>query len=88
MKISTIVIAIAAFHHKACSFTIQSRRTVSSRDMTASTETRALGTPGTAKLDVAWEELGFEFRPTKSHVRVVFKNGEWGEMELVHVRTM
>lgn len=54
--------------------------------MTTSSETRALGTPGTAKLDVAWEELGFEFRPTKSHVRVICKDGEWGQMELVTVR--
>jgi branched-chain amino acid aminotransferase len=42
--------------------------------------------PGTAKLDTPWEELGFEFRPTNSHVRVTFKNDEWGEPELVKVR--
>lgn len=42
--------------------------------------------PGTAKLDTPWEELGFEFRPTNSHVRVTYKNGEWGEPELVKVR--
>lgn len=45
----------------------------------------ALGKPGTAQLDVPWEELGFEFRPTKSHVRIVYKNGEWGPTELVAV---
>lgn len=40
--------------------------------------------PGTAKLDVPWGELGFEFRPTNSHVRVVYKEGEgWGKPELV-----
>mmetsp|Transcript_7501 Transcript_7501/g.10658 ORF Transcript_7501/g.10658 Transcript_7501/m.10658 type:complete len:423 (+) Transcript_7501:214-1482(+) len=46
-------------------------------------ERRPLGKPGTAKLDCKWEELGFEFRPTNSHVRVTFKDGEWGEPELV-----
>jgi hypothetical protein len=43
--------------------------------------------PGTAKLDTPWEELGFEIRPTNSHVRVTYKNGEWGQPELVKVRT-
>mmetsp|Transcript_11261 Transcript_11261/g.27097 ORF Transcript_11261/g.27097 Transcript_11261/m.27097 type:complete len:406 (+) Transcript_11261:1994-3211(+) len=47
----------------------------------ASTSAKAI--PGTAKLDTPWEELGFEFRPTNSHVRVTFKNDEWGEPELV-----
>jgi branched-chain amino acid aminotransferase len=40
--------------------------------------------PGTAKLDVAWEELGFEFRPTNSHIKITYKEGSgWGEPELV-----
>lgn len=51
-------------------------------DITSSTEPRPLGIPGTAKLDTPWEELGFEFRPTKSNLRITYKNGEWGEMEL------
>ena len=35
-------------------------------------------------MDVPWEELGFEFRPTNSHLRMTFKEGEgWGEPELV-----
>ena len=42
--------------------------------------------PGTAELDTPWEELGFEFRPTNSHVRITCKDGEWGEPELVKVR--
>lgn len=53
------------------------------RSMTAADT--ALGKPGTAQLDVPWEELGFEFRPTKSHARIVYKNGEWGPTELVAV---
>lgn len=51
----------------------------------ASTAARAK--PGTAKLDTPWEELGFEFRPTNSHVRITYKNEEWGEPELVKVST-
>jgi len=48
---------------------------------TAVGESRApLGTPGTADLD--WTTLGFEFRPTKSNLRITYKDGEWGELEL------
>jgi branched-chain amino acid aminotransferase len=44
--------------------------------------------PGTAKLDTPWEELGFEFRPTNSHVRLTYKmnqdgTGSWSDIELV-----
>jgi branched-chain amino acid aminotransferase len=40
--------------------------------------------PGTAQLDVPWEELGFEFRPTNSHIKLTYKEGKgWGEPELV-----
>lgn len=42
--------------------------------------------PGTAELDTKWEELGFEFRPTNSHVKVVYKDGAWTKPELVQVR--
>ena len=42
--------------------------------------------PGTAKLDTPWNELGFEFRPTNSHIRLTYKDGEWGKPELVKVR--
>ena len=45
----------------------------------------SLKQPGTAKLDTPWSELGFEFRPTNSHIRMVFKDGEWGKPELVKV---
>ena len=87
MKISTIAVFFVVPYQHASSFTMQSRNALPlSLQMTASTDTRALGVPGTATLDVAWEELGFEFRPTKSHVRVVCKDGEWGKMELVNVR--
>jgi hypothetical protein len=42
--------------------------------------------PGTAVLDTPWEELGFEFRPTNSHVRLQYKDGEWTQKpELVKV---
>jgi hypothetical protein len=42
--------------------------------------------PGTAKLDTPWEELGFVFRPTNSHVKLQYRDGEWMEPELVQVR--
>lgn len=42
--------------------------------------------PGTAKLDTPWAELGFEYRTTNSHLRITYKDGEWGEAELVKVR--
>lgn len=45
---------------------------------TSSTE---VGAPGTANLP--WSELGFEIRPTKSHLRMVYKDGKWEEAELV-----
>lgn len=41
-----------------------------------------MGKPGTAKMDTPWEDLGFEFRPTKSNLRITYKDGQWGEMEL------
>jgi len=47
----------------------------------STTETSAVGIPGTA--DLPWSELGFEFRPTKSHLRMVYRDGKWGEEELV-----
>eukprot|EP00978_Attheya_sp_CCMP212_P049132 scaffold620955_cov55-Attheya_sp.AAC.1 len=40
-----------------------------------------LGLPGTADMD--WSNLGFEFRPTKSHLQMVWKDGEWGPAELI-----
>jgi len=45
-----------------------------------------IGAPGTA--DLPWSELGFEYRPTKSHLRMVHKDGKWGEAELVEVREL
>lgn len=80
---------LAALCASASSFSLlntpqQSRWT---SQLHASVEERAaLGKPGTAKMDVAWEDLGFEFRPTNSNVRMTYKDGEWGEMELVKVR--
>jgi branched-chain amino acid aminotransferase len=63
-----------------------SRLYASVEEKSASRATKPLGKPGTAKMDVPWEDLGFEFRPTNSHVRMTYKDGEWGEMELVKVR--
>ena len=41
--------------------------------------------PGTAKMDKPWGELGFEYRETKSHLKMIFRDGKWGEPELVQV---
>ena len=63
---------------------VASPRSVLTRLHVASGDATQQKKPGTAKLDVAWEDLGFEFRPTNSHVRVTYKEGEgWGEPELV-----
>jgi hypothetical protein len=61
--------------------------TPSTSSLFVATERPPLGIPGTAKLDKDWKDLGFEFRPTKSNLRITFKNGQWGEMELCQVST-
>jgi len=43
--------------------------------------------PGTAP-NLDWTNLGFEFRPTRSHLRVVFKDGAWQTPELVEGDTI
>jgi len=53
-----------------------------STSLSVSADVRPLGIPGTAELDKPWKELGFEFRPTKSNLRITYKNGEWGEFEM------
>ena len=37
-----------------------------------------MGKAGGANLD--WNNLGFEFRPTKSHIKFVWKNGQWDQV--------
>ncbi|EJK53155.1 hypothetical protein THAOC_27464, partial [Thalassiosira oceanica] len=49
--------------------------------VSAAPQSDVVGAPGTA--DLPWEDLGFEFRTTKSHLRMVYKDGKWGEAELV-----
>ncbi|KAL7470178.1 hypothetical protein ACHAXS_010422 [Conticribra weissflogii] len=56
-------------------------QTVLSMSTTEVGQESEVGKPGTANLP--WSELGFEFRPTKSHLRMIFKDGKWGEAELV-----
>lgn len=65
------------------------RTTISSSQLnvaTSSSTDTAVGKPGTA--DLPWGELGFEFRPTKSHLRMVYRDGKWGEAELVEVSVL
>lgn len=68
----------------ASAFMTPSPRTFQSTalNVAAENEVKPLGIPGTAKLDKDWKELGFEFRPTKSNLRITYKNGEWGEFEM------
>eukprot|EP00578_Thalassiosira_sp_NH16_P028324 CAMPEP_0181101198 /NCGR_PEP_ID=MMETSP1071-20121207/13620_1 /TAXON_ID=35127 /ORGANISM="Thalassiosira sp., Strain NH16" /LENGTH=419 /DNA_ID=CAMNT_0023184021 /DNA_START=162 /DNA_END=1421 /DNA_ORIENTATION=+ len=53
----------------------------SSTSLPVSAASTEVGAPGTA--DLPWSELGFEFRPTKSHLRMVHRDGKWEEAELV-----
>jgi len=53
--------------------------------VSADADTKPMGIPGTAELDKPWKELGFEFRQTKSNLRITYKNGEWGEFEMSEV---
>jgi hypothetical protein len=66
------------------SWTVNTRQHTSLQPLQMSASTKKM--PGTAKLDTPWAELGFEFRATNSHVRLSYKNGEWGQPELVKVR--
>ena len=51
---------------------------------TDTTKTKKM--PGTAEMGMPWEDLGFEFRPTNSHVKLTWKDGEgWSEPELIKV---
>ena len=51
---------------------------------TDTTKTKKM--PGTADMGMPWEDLGFEFRPTNSHVKLTWKDGEgWSEPELIKV---
>lgn len=50
-------------------------------DMNLSLQTKVLKSPGDAGLD--WNNLGFEFRPTNSHIQATYKNGVWGLLEKV-----
>jgi len=57
------------------------RQTASSLSSSVKTEDSAttVGKPGTADMD--WEELGFEFRPTNSHLKMIYRDGEgWGNL--------
>ena len=56
--------------------------TATSKETATATDLKA-AKPGTAGLD--WSDLGFEFRPTKSHLKMVWSEdtGAWGPAELV-----
>jgi hypothetical protein len=57
-----------------------------SRLYMSTTDTKTKKMPGTADMGMPWEDLGFEFRPTNSHVKLTWKDGEgWSEPELIKV---
>ena len=88
-------LATTSRQYNSPSFITTSSKTSPSTTTTTATTTTSrnalaantsLGKPGTAELDTPWEELGFEFRPTKSNLRITYKDGKWGEFELCEVR--
>lgn len=99
MRIASALLPLLAAAHKSClAFTVPSspttllvspstrqlnhnnQRRISSTSLSVAAITE-VGVPGTA--DLPWSELGFEFRATKSHLRMVYRDGKWGESELV-----
>jgi branched-chain amino acid aminotransferase len=61
--------------------TASASASASSSQLSMALQTRK---PGTAEMDVPWEELGFTFRQTNSHIKMTYKDREgWGEPELV-----
>jgi len=85
LKIIIPAQGIGALHFSKMKTTNTGFSFVSTRNpsqQSTSLSERPLGTPGTAKLDKPWDELGFEFRATKSNLRISYKDGKWGELEL------
>jgi branched-chain amino acid aminotransferase len=76
---------VAPSHNSHITTTIPStqlkKQPLSILSVATATEINAVGTPGTA--DLPWSELGFGFRPTKSHLRMTYRDGKWQEPELV-----
>jgi branched-chain amino acid aminotransferase len=68
---------------------IRSKSTQSLASTTTSSTETVKKVPGTADMGMAWGDLGFEFRPTNSHIKLVYRenadgsDGSWGEPELV-----
>jgi hypothetical protein len=85
---SVLLIAMYMLSSPSHGFMLQSPTSISLKLATRSSlqMVSSLKAPGTAKLDTPWAELGFEFRPTNSHIKLTWKDGEWGKPELVKVR--
>lgn len=89
MKVTLSVLLLALSLLSSHGFVLQSP-TTTTRQLVPSTSAplqmvSSLKEPGTAQLDTPWAELGFEFRPTNSHIKLTWKDGEWGKPELVKV---
>ena len=66
---------------KTTTLSTQLKQPSSRLSVSATPDINVVGAPGTAELP--WGELGFEFRPTKSHLRMTYRDGKWGSAELV-----
>ena len=89
MKLSSALILSALASASAFMAPLPAMHTAATRNKGTSLSVAAaikpLGIPGTAQIDTDRKDLGFEFRPTKSNLRITYKNGEWGEFELCEV---
>eukprot|EP00563_Minutocellus_polymorphus_P000078 CAMPEP_0181039730 /NCGR_PEP_ID=MMETSP1070-20121207/10648_1 /TAXON_ID=265543 /ORGANISM="Minutocellus polymorphus, Strain NH13" /LENGTH=414 /DNA_ID=CAMNT_0023117647 /DNA_START=28 /DNA_END=1272 /DNA_ORIENTATION=- len=57
---------------------------MSTTEDAAAAASAVLPKPGTAEIDVPWSDLGFEFRATKSHLKMTWTESDgWGGAELV-----
>lgn len=75
-------------HHRTTTTTTSLWATPATTSPAAATDddddaTPPLGKPGTAEMGMPWEDLGFQFRDVKSHLKLLCKDGVWGEPELV-----
>ena len=76
--------AYAFVPSSATSSAARAAQTNQQRLFMSTTEASAVAKPGTAEIDVAWSDLGFEFRPTKSHLKMTWTEEKgWGAAELV-----
>jgi branched-chain amino acid aminotransferase len=68
---------------------VTNRRCGNLKQLSMASTAQAKKSPGTADLGgIEWKDLGFEFRPTNSHIKMVYTenddgSGSWGTPELI-----